>query len=102
MRIEIKTGNQLRIKRGKPVLITVNQSKVTAYEGELVSTVLHCEGIHVFQRKHMNGKPSGIYCGMGICYECLVKINGVPNIRACQTPVTDGMMISTDNAEDSL
>lgn len=96
MRIETKTGNQQILKRGKPVLITVNQKNVTAYEGELVSTVLHCEGIRVFQRKHMNGRPSGIYCGMGICYECLVKINGVPNIRACQTPVEDGMIISTD------
>ncbi|MBW6474510.1 MAG: (2Fe-2S)-binding protein [Anaerolineaceae bacterium] len=99
MRIEIKTGNQQIIKRGKPVLIAVNQKIVTAHEGELVSTVLHCEGIRVFQRKHKNGKPSGIYCGMGICYECLVKINGVPNVRACQTPVAEGMIISTDIEE---
>lgn len=96
MRIELKIDNHQKLERGKSVLITVNQEKVTAYEGELVSTVLHCEGIRVFQRKHMNGRPSGIYCGMGICYECLVKINGVPNIRACQTQVTDGMVISTD------
>lgn len=102
MRIETKTGNQQELKRGKPVLITINQIKLTAYEGELVSTVLHCEGIHVFQRKPMNAKPSGIYCGMGICYECLVTINGVPNVRACQTPVTDGMTISTDIVEDPL
>ncbi len=97
MRIETKIGNQQKLKRGEPIHITINQKNVTAFEGELVSTVLHCEGIRVFQRKHMNVRPSGIYCGMGICYECLVKINGVPNIRACQTPIVDGMIISTDN-----
>jgi len=101
MRIETKTGNQQKLKRGKPILITVNQKKVTAYEGELVSTVLHCEGIRVFQRKQKSGKPSGIYCGMGICYECLVIINGVPNILAFQTPVANRMIISTDIAVPS-
>lgn len=101
MRIEKITDDDPKLKRGKPVLITVNQKQVTAYEGELVSTVLHCEGIRVFQRKHKNGNPSGIYCGMGICYECLVKINGVPNIRACQTPILDGMIVSTDTEEKS-
>jgi sarcosine oxidase subunit alpha len=95
MRIDLKLDNHRKLERGKLVLITINQEKVTAYEGELVSTVLNCEGIRVFQRKHKNGRPSGIYCGMGICYECLVNINGVSNVRACQTPVADGMIIST-------
>ena len=101
MRIEKKPGYIQNLNRGKPVLITVNQIPVTAYEGELVSTVLHCEGIHVFQRKHMNGNPSGIYCGMGVCYECLVTIDGVPNVRACQTPVLNGMAILTDVEKQS-
>lgn len=47
-------------------------------------------------QKLKRGKPSEIYCGMGICYECLLIINRVPNIQACQTPVADGMIISTD------
>lgn len=81
--------------------ILINQHKVTAFEGELVSTVLHAEGIRTFDRKHKTGNSSGIYCGMGICYECLVTIDGVPNIRACQTPVENMMVIETSDGNKS-
>ncbi|PKO04295.1 MAG: pyridine nucleotide-disulfide oxidoreductase [Chloroflexi bacterium HGW-Chloroflexi-3] len=101
MRIENKPGYDRKLQRGKRIQITVNQKSIFAYEGELLSTILHCEGIRVLQRKHRNGKASGIYCGMGICYECLVKVNGVPSIRACQTQVVEGMVISTDIVEQS-
>lgn len=95
MRI-IKPGPGLPlISRGRPIQITVNGRVVQAYEGELVSTVLLAEGISTFARKHATGKPSGIYCGMGVCYECLVTVDGVPNTRACQTYAADRMAIET-------
>jgi predicted molibdopterin-dependent oxidoreductase YjgC len=82
-------------RRGKSIEVTIDGRKVHAYEGELVSTVLQAEGISTFARKHTTGKPSGVYCGMGVCYECLVTVNGTPNTRACQTFVTDQMVIET-------
>ena len=42
------------------------------------------------------GQPRGIFCGMGVCYDCLVTIDGVPNQRACMTQVKDGMEIRVD------
>jgi hypothetical protein len=96
MRIENKPGYGRKLQQAKQIQITVNQKPIFAYEGELVSTILHCEGIRVFQRKHQTGKASGSYCNIGICCECLVKVIGDHNIRACQTPVADGMIISTD------
>jgi predicted molibdopterin-dependent oxidoreductase YjgC len=82
-------------RRGKSIEVTIDGQKVHAYEGELVSTVLMAEGISIFARKHTTGRPSGLYCGMGMCYECLVTINGVSNIRACQTFAADQMVIET-------
>jgi sarcosine oxidase subunit alpha len=87
--------------RGKPLEVFVDEKKVQAYEGELVSTVLMEEGISVFQRKLKTGRPAGFYCGMGVCYECLVTIDGVENIRACQTPVRDKMVIKTGSRQTS-
>jgi predicted molibdopterin-dependent oxidoreductase YjgC len=95
MRITRITSLLPAYRRGKSIEVTIDGRKVHAYEGELVSTVLQAEGISTFARKHTTGKPSGVYCGMGVCYECLVTINGVSNIRACQTFAADQMVIET-------
>ena len=97
MRITESTYEIPAVRRGRKIEVTVNGRKVVAYEGELVSTVLQAEGINVFGRKRDTGRPSGIYCGMGVCYECLVTVNGIPNTRACQTYVTDQMVIETED-----
>jgi aerobic-type carbon monoxide dehydrogenase small subunit (CoxS/CutS family) len=47
--------------------------------------------------RHDNeGHPRGMYCGMGVCYECLVTVDDVSNVRACMTTARDGMIVSTD------
>ena len=83
-------------RRGKSIEVTIDGRKALAYEGELVSTVLTAQGVSIFARKHATGRPSGVYCGMGVCYECLVTINGVGSQRACQTFAADGMSIETE------
>jgi sarcosine oxidase subunit alpha len=95
MRIKESSSNLPVVNRGKKINVLINGTQVDAYEGELVSTVLQAEGIYVFNHKHKTGKPSGIYCAMGVCYECLVTVDGVVNIRACQTFVKDQMEIQT-------
>jgi hypothetical protein len=101
MRITNPSSKHSIPKRGRAVEIFINQHKVFAFEGELVSTVLHAEGIRTFNRKHKTSNPSGIYCGMGICYECLVIIDGIPNIRACQTLIENMMVIETSDGNNS-
>jgi len=95
MRITKITPELPPVKRGKPIELKVDGRRVQAFDGELVSTVLLAEGISIFGRKHETGRPSGIYCGMGVCYECLVTVNGVPNTRACQTFATQNMVVET-------
>ncbi|MFA6785534.1 MAG: (2Fe-2S)-binding protein, partial [Sphaerochaeta sp.] len=41
------------------------------------------------------GEPRGIYCGIGRCTDCVMKVNGIPNIRTCITPVEEGMVIES-------
>ncbi|MCC6146287.1 MAG: (2Fe-2S)-binding protein [Anaerolineaceae bacterium] len=96
MRITKFTSELPAVQRGKAIEVQVNGRRAQAFEGELISTVLQAEGISVFGRKHQTGRPSGIYCGMGVCYECLVTVNGAGNIRACQTLVADKMKIETE------
>ncbi len=88
---------QLRIPsaaRGKRITITVNGIPVTAHEGESVHAALTTAGIYLL-RQPLPGEARGAFCGMGLCYECLVTVNHIPDQRACMTVVQDGMEIRT-------
>lgn len=81
------------LERGTPVSLTLDEHAVTAYEGETVAAMLLAEG-HLAMRTTPGGSPRGVYCGMGVCFDCLVVVDGVPNTRACVTWVRDGMVVA--------
>jgi predicted molibdopterin-dependent oxidoreductase YjgC len=84
------------LERGVAVSLTLDGRPVTAYEGESVAGMMLAEG-HAATRTTQGGEPRGVYCGMGVCFDCLVVVDGVPNTRACTTWVHDGMAVSRQN-----
>ncbi|MCU0603296.1 MAG: (2Fe-2S)-binding protein [Desulfobacterales bacterium] len=91
----------LRIKthrRGTQVALSVNGIPVKAYSGETVFAVLLAEGIRALRHpvKKNSETARGGFCGMGVCQECRVTIDGVPDRRACMTEVRQGMEVVTD------
>ena len=46
-------------------------------------------------RRSRSGEPREPLCGMGVCFECRVRIDGMAQVRACMTPVRDGMKVDT-------
>lgn len=46
-------------------------------------------------RQSRSGEPRGLYCAIGVCNDCLVTVDGVPNVRACITPATPGADVAT-------
>jgi len=83
------------VQRGPKITLMVNGNKILAYEGESVHAALTAAGIRNL-RPSKTGEPRGVFCGMGICYECLVTINNIPDQRACMTLVNDKMKIITE------
>jgi predicted molibdopterin-dependent oxidoreductase YjgC len=81
------------------VVVSVDGRQVSTLAGETVAAVLVAEGVRVFRHTAKWGEPRGIFCGMGICYECLVTVDGVQNVRACVTIVRPGMAIQLGLAE---
>jgi predicted molibdopterin-dependent oxidoreductase YjgC len=75
--------------------VIVDGELVPAFAGESVATVLLASGRQAFRHTDRNHAPRGLYCGMGICFDCLVTIDGIENVRACMTPVQEGMEIET-------
>ena len=79
--------------------IEVDGEPVSAYAGETVATVLLALGYRTF-RHTGHGAPRGLFCGMGVCFDCLVTVDGVENVRACLTPVAEGMDITTEGPSE--
>ncbi|MFK5953576.1 MAG: (2Fe-2S)-binding protein [Desulfobacterium sp.] len=87
------------VQRGKKITLTVDGKPVTAYEGETVHAALVASGIQILGTTRKTHQNRGILCGMGICYQCRVEINGIPDQRACVTQVKGNMDILTHKNE---
>src|SRR5215831_20559914 len=73
-----------------PVRIRFDGAEIEALPGETVAAALAAADI-VAVRRSRSGAPRGPYCGMGVCFDCLVTVDGRPNQRACLTKVEPGM-----------
>lgn len=64
-------------------------------EGESVAAALLANGIRAVRSAAVSGRPRGPYCMMGVCFECLVTINGAENQQACMIAVAANMVVTT-------
>lgn len=83
------------VKRGRSLYIYFEGLEIGAFEGESVAAALLAAGIRTLRNAEPGGDPRGLFCGMGVCFECRMMIDGRPNIRACMTPVHPGMHVRT-------
>ena len=88
----VQTGSdasRLRIR------FLLDGAPLEAYEGETVAAALVAAGRRGLRHTSRHGQPRGVFCGMGVCFECLVQIDGRPGVKACTTPVAEGMRVET-------
>jgi sarcosine oxidase subunit alpha len=76
------------------VTLRVNGSTVAVTSGATVAVAVAMSGQAC--RTSVSGEPRGALCGMGICFECRVSINGQPHCRSCQILCEPGMEVKTD------
>jgi sarcosine oxidase subunit alpha len=74
---------------------------VRAYVGESVAAALHADGTRVLARSLKYHRPRAFFCLEGHCSGCLMRIDGVPNVRACMQPCRDGLELSGQNSYPS-
>ena len=101
MRIDKSDADLPVVERGHSIIVHIDGRSVRAFEGETIAAVLLAEGIRAFRHTTKTGEPRSLFCGIGICYECLVTVDGVLNTRACVTHVADGMVIETNTEAES-
>ncbi|MDQ3262684.1 MAG: 2Fe-2S iron-sulfur cluster-binding protein [Myxococcota bacterium] len=86
---------------GRPVQIELDGEQLSAHEGEPIACALLANGETLFSRSIKYHRPRGPYCLAAACTHCLMRVDGVPNIYTCRTPVKEGMRIERQNAYPS-
>jgi predicted molibdopterin-dependent oxidoreductase YjgC len=75
---------------------------ITAPAGVSVAAALLLKGAEPFRTTPVSRSPRAAYCMMGVCFECLVEVDGKPGRQACLTMVRDGMVIRRQQGASTL
>ena len=62
-------------------------------EGQSVGAALWADGVRAWRSTRIEGRPRGLFCGIGVCFDCLIEIDGQGDQRACVTPARDGLTV---------
>ena len=84
----------LEVPQRKVVQFTWNGKPLKGYAGEMISSALIANDIHVFGHHPKDGSPQGIFCANGQCSQCLVMADGLP-VKACMTPLRENMAVTS-------
>ena len=79
-------------RRGGPVTFSVDGAPVGARSGETLAAALMAADVLALRHSPRTGAPRGAFCFMGVCQECLVRVDGVLR-QSCQVAVADGMSV---------
>lgn len=80
-----------------PVTITVDGAPVSGLAGQSLAGVILVSGRLGFRRTSAQGRSRGVFCGIGVCFDCLVEVNGQRDVRACQRRAADGDVVTTQH-----
>ncbi|HUI38799.1 MAG TPA: (2Fe-2S)-binding protein, partial [Thermoplasmata archaeon] len=80
------------------IRVRYGRRKVDVLPGETLARALARRGVGILQRSIRYHRPRAPFCGIGHCANCLVRVNGVPNVRACRHLPKDGDVVESENA----
>ncbi|MEV5493099.1 (2Fe-2S)-binding protein [Streptomyces bobili] len=80
---------------GPPFTVTFDGREIKALPGQTVAAALWAGGVVAWRTTREEGRARGVFCGIGVCFDCLVTVDGRPGLRACLTPATPGADIRT-------
>jgi D-hydroxyproline dehydrogenase subunit gamma len=80
----------------RTVTLYINGNSHTVVRGTTVLSALVASGYKRLRKSRKLEEARGPLCGMGVCYECLVTVNGMPNQRACMTEVENHMKVTVE------
>ncbi|MBC3901271.1 (2Fe-2S)-binding protein [Acetobacterium malicum] len=89
-------------EKGRRVTFFMDGKTIEGYAGEPIAVALKAAGVMVYRYTQKAHEPRGIFCAIGRCTDCVMIVDGVPNIRTCITPLVEGMKIQTQDGVSGL
>jgi sarcosine oxidase subunit alpha len=86
------------IRRDRPVTFDFEGRTIPAFEGDTIGSALAAAGVTIFARSFKYHRPRGLFCMTGACPNCLMQIDGIPNVRSCTEAARRGMRVERQNA----
>ncbi len=93
--------SSLRRAPDNVVSVTINGQPVTAPQGQTVWATMALAGQTVTRKAALSNEDRSAFCAMGVCFECLVEIDNLPNQQACLHRVHEGMTIQTQDITEN-
>jgi len=90
------------IEKGQIVTFFLDGKLMEGCEGEPIAVAIKANGIMIHRYTQKNHEPRGIFCAIGRCTDCVMIVDGVPNIRTCITPLVQGMTVQTQDGVTPL
>lgn len=92
----------LDLEREDEITFTFEGKELTGFEGETVAAALVANGVKVFRRSTKDDRPRGLFCAIGNCSSCLMKVDGEPNVRTCMKRLEEGMEVQRQEGEGEI
>ncbi|QOD44455.1 (2Fe-2S)-binding protein [Clavibacter zhangzhiyongii] len=85
----------IRPEPAEAVRFTVDGDPVAGVRGQTIAGALLASGTLAWRTTASAGRPRGVFCGIGVCFDCTVTVNGLPDVRACQRRAVEGDVVET-------
>lgn len=85
------------ISHENEVTVYVDGKEMRGIEGEPIAAMLAANKIYIHRFTKKRHEPRGIFCAIGRCTDCVMIVDGIPNVRTCVTPLKEGMVIETQH-----
>jgi len=96
-----ESGREPVVARGDQLELFVDGETMSAYAGETIAGALIAAGHRVFRRTPRTGAPRGVFCGIGVCFDCVVTVEGMGRVRSCMITVQPGMQVHLGEQGDA-
>lgn len=88
-----------RVQPAQPgaLTVTIEGTKVQGIRGQTLAGVLLASGRLSWRTTSSGGRPRGVFCGIGVCFDCIAEVNGVRDVRLCQRRAVDGDVVEVQH-----
>ncbi len=89
-------------EKGKKIKFTFDGNTMEGCDDEPIAAALRAQGILIHRFTTRREEPRGLFCAIGRCTDCVMTVDGVPNVRTCVTPLREGMDVQTQKGKGRI